>query len=355
MLALVGCPFGPFGSDPRQVQSCRLTGAFTRHDPPDSLTDRWIQAQRGSPHDDSADHQHRFPRGPVAAAHAITPPQRGGPDQPTTTQLRPRRPSFAGPNPARTTHRPGPPCPTSGPHTPWGTPPRGNAAPTRGRHHRRTPRRLSLTLAGRPKRPQPETSRWVAVAPREPRDAPPTLSEFQRCCIPPTVTQPPDRGDARGCCPAAWFWSARLCLLACRWRRGQEPGAAGLATAGGRRRPRPRVPLVRGAPNVCRRPGRRSGSTSRPVLWARVRILHLDRSAAGRSLIKASTRCSPGSPGSPGSAGVSGAAPAPGAGARSCGHGRREPPAAVTVSDAGSGYHVRRSHHVGRREVPRGT
>jgi len=45
MLALVGCPFGPFGSDPRQVQSCRLTGAFTRHDPPDSLTDRWIQVQ----------------------------------------------------------------------------------------------------------------------------------------------------------------------------------------------------------------------------------------------------------------------------------------------------------------------
>jgi len=45
MLAPVGCPFGPFGSDPRQVQSCRLTGAFARHDPPDSLTDRWIQAQ----------------------------------------------------------------------------------------------------------------------------------------------------------------------------------------------------------------------------------------------------------------------------------------------------------------------
>ena len=45
MLASVGCPFGRRGSDPWQVQSCRPTGAFACHDPPDTVTNRWIRAE----------------------------------------------------------------------------------------------------------------------------------------------------------------------------------------------------------------------------------------------------------------------------------------------------------------------
>src|SRR6476661_2856191 len=45
MLASVGCPFGRRGSDPRQVQSCRPTGAFACLDPPDTVTNRWIRAE----------------------------------------------------------------------------------------------------------------------------------------------------------------------------------------------------------------------------------------------------------------------------------------------------------------------
>ena len=136
----------------------------------------WLEHQsdpKGKHDDDRADRQPRFqprfPCGPVAAAHAVTPPQRGGPDQATPTDLRPRGPSFAGPNPAGTTHRPGPPCPASGPHTAGGTPPHGNTAPARVRHHRRTPRRPSLThLTGGSRDQQPETSPWVAIAPKDP-------------------------------------------------------------------------------------------------------------------------------------------------------------------------------------------
>lgn len=45
MLASAGCPFGRYGSNPRQVQSSRPTGAFACRDPPLLPKRRWIRAQ----------------------------------------------------------------------------------------------------------------------------------------------------------------------------------------------------------------------------------------------------------------------------------------------------------------------
>ncbi len=97
---------------------------------------------RGRPHDVSADHQHRFPRGPLAAAHAITPRN-------VAAQIKQQRRSYARAV-LRSLARTQQGQPTVQVNrvlrqalTPWGTPPRGNAAPTRGRHQRRTPRRLT--------------------------------------------------------------------------------------------------------------------------------------------------------------------------------------------------------------------